>query len=70
MHLAPTPLISCPATVARAAEQPRGDATRRPIESITNHRIAGDELFDAVVFLGHALALPDLLPAAPLRRAA
>ncbi len=56
-----------PAPVARGngvqAPLPRKLVTRH----IVNHLVDGDELFDAIVFLGHALALPDLLPGRDLQ---
>ena len=49
------------AAPARAGQMP-AVPQRAPLRHITIHLVKGDELFQAVVFLGEALALPALLP--------
>ena len=46
---------------ARTVRNARGGRVL-PLRVITNSMVAGDELFDAVVFLGEALELPALRP--------
>lgn len=55
---APRRRRSAPARAGQTPVVPQ----RAPLRHITNHLVNGDELFQAVVFLGAALALPALLP--------
>lgn len=40
--------------------RPARPATAAPVKAIKNGKVSGNELFDAIVFLGDALGLPRL----------
>lgn len=48
--------------LARLSDRPHTRRPTPPLRRITNSLVLGDELFDAVVFLGAALEIPALLP--------